>query len=75
MFIVPLLFILLLVLAVLFIFRIGTDNPDNTHKSDYRTQISYPSNNKAPIEILKDRYARGEVTEEEFVRIKKNLES
>lgn len=29
---------------------------------------------KAPIEILKERYARGEITREEFEQMKKDLE-
>lgn len=33
----------------------------NSHESD-------------PLEILKERYARGEISEEEYLKIKKNLE-
>lgn len=73
MFIVPLLFILLLVLAVIFIFRIGTYNTPNN--ADYIKPNQYISNYNKPIDILKERYAKGEITEEEFLKIKRNLES
>ena len=34
-----------------------------------------PDNQETPLEILKKRYARGEIDEEEFRRMKKELES
>ncbi|PKM94437.1 MAG: hypothetical protein CVU84_10220 [Firmicutes bacterium HGW-Firmicutes-1] len=72
MFFVPLLLITLLVLAGVFIFRIGTINTSNT--SGYTNQITNNSNDNKPIEFLKERYAKGEITEDEYMRIKRNLE-
>jgi uncharacterized membrane protein len=34
-----------------------------------------PSRDKDAIEILKERYARGEIAREEFIAIRKDLES
>jgi uncharacterized membrane protein len=34
-----------------------------------------PSREKGAIEILKERYARGEITREEFIEIRRVLES
>jgi uncharacterized membrane protein len=34
-----------------------------------------PSREKVAIEILKERYARGEITREEFIAMRKDLES
>ena len=34
-----------------------------------------PSREKGAIEILKERYARGEITRDEFIAIRKDLES
>ncbi len=36
---------------------------------------SGPGQNEMPLDILKKRYARGEVNAEEFVRMKKDMES
>ncbi|WP_201328130.1 SHOCT domain-containing protein [Thermotomaculum hydrothermale] len=35
--------------------------------------VSNSNKNKTPMDILKERYAKGEITEEEFERMKKNL--
>lgn len=67
MLIVPLLFIILIVW--IFVIALKSIN-------------SYPSDNKVinntlvlnkPLEILNERYARGEITEEEYLKIKRNL--
>lgn len=36
---------------------------------------SRPPGKENPMDVLKRRYARGEITKEEFVRIKKDLEA
>ena len=40
-----------------------------------RNKISIDSAEQSPIEILKRRYAKGEITKEEFDRIKKEIET
>jgi putative membrane protein len=35
---------------------------------------SKPAREKTPLEILKERYARGEISEEEYRRMKEELE-
>lgn len=71
MFIVPLLFI---ILVVWFFFSIAR-NP-NSNNINNPSFMNYNHNqNIKPIEILKERYARGEISEEEYIKIKRNLES
>ncbi|MDX1615665.1 MAG: SHOCT domain-containing protein [Candidatus Promineifilaceae bacterium] len=36
---------------------------------------SRPADEKAPLEILRERYVRGEITKEEFQRMRADLES
>lgn len=68
MFLVPLLFIILVVWLLFYLLR-GT--PSYTPN-----QTVYNNNtpSRKPLEVLKERYAKGEVSEEEYLRIKKNLE-
>jgi putative membrane protein len=40
-----------------------------------RNGKSIDSENESPIEILKRRYAKGEITKEEFDRIKREIEN
>ena len=42
----------------------------NHHNEHYHEE---PSNNRDVIEILKERYARGEITREEFLEIRRDL--
>lgn len=68
MFFVPLLFIILIIWVLVYFFRATPSNtPTNTVHSNTI------SSNK-PLETLKERYAKGEISEEEYLRIKRNLE-
>ena len=40
-----------------------------------RTGRRVPSSNRRALEILKERYARGEITREEYLRMREELES
>lgn len=39
-----------------------------------REQKQFPSDGKTPAEILEERYAKGEITKEEYLRMKEDLE-
>lgn len=72
MFILPILLLILAVWLILFLFRGGSyvSNQTPTHQN-----VSPPRNTPTPIEVLNLRYAKGEIAEEEYLKIKKNLES
>lgn len=55
-----------LIIAVLLVYFIMQSNDGNAFKSNNR-------NKQAPIDILKERFARGEINEEEYERKKKML--
>ncbi|MBE0517223.1 MAG: SHOCT domain-containing protein [Methanophagales archaeon] len=58
---IPLAFLVLLVLGVYYLFKELT-----------RTE---PSRGERALELLKERYAKGEITREEYVKMKEELES
>ena len=39
------------------------------------TERSTPAHKQGPLDVAKDRYARGEITREQFEQIKKDLQS
>ena len=57
----PPLFLIILILVPLFLWQRGC--PLNTHKEESDT----------PLEILKKRYAKGEITKDQFEQIKKDI--
>ena len=63
MWIIPIILIILAMVAIVVLFRIAG------HRS------SGPASTESPLDILKKRYARGEISREEFERMKKDLES
>lgn len=68
MFIGPLLTILFIIWIIFYVV-----NPTNTNSySSFNNNQGYSLDRS--LEILKERYAKGEITEEEFLRIKRNLE-
>lgn len=70
MFLIPLLFIIL-IFWLIFIVISNSNHPyyrDNSyHNNGYSLDRS--------LEILRERYARGEISTEEYQKIKKNLEN
>ncbi len=61
---IPLAFLVLLALGVYYLIKEFT-----------RTGRSVPSHGERALEILKERYARGEITREQYLRMKEELES
>ena len=72
MFLFPILFIIFIVCFVMLFFRGGANmqNPNSPPQSIIPIQ-----NALMPIDILNLRYAKGEITEDEYQKIKKNLQS
>jgi putative membrane protein len=63
--------LLLILLVIGFIFMFMSPNHSYRNNSSYTgTQVS---GNRA-IDILKERYAKGEISEEEYIKAKRNLE-
>jgi len=63
--IIGLIFLIIIIAIVLFVFF------------SFRNNISFfgSSGHETPLEILKRRYAKGEISKEEFEKIKKDIEN
>lgn len=64
MFLVPVVFLVLIALGAYYLITEST-----------RTSRSVPNRGERALEILKERYAKGEITREQFLKMKKELES
>jgi uncharacterized membrane protein len=51
-----------------------TTNSHNSNGSNSSNVHKNATNVNRPMEILKERYAKGEISEEEYLKIKRNLE-
>lgn len=68
MFLVPLLTILFIIWIISYLMSSFHNNAPRTYSSNQGYSVD------RSLEILRERYAKGEITEEEFQRIKRNLE-
>lgn len=73
MFIGPLLLLIFLFVLCSHWFTPSHSCGHHREQNHHHTVITPASTNK-PMEILKERYAKGEIGEEEYLRIKRNLE-
>lgn len=71
MFLVPLLVIILIVWVIVYFLRAAS--PNTATNTAFNHTVPSSSSNK-PLDILKERYAKGEMSEEEYLRVKRNLE-
>ncbi len=70
MWFIPLLFIVMFVI-MFFIFRRGGRGPFFSDKTRYMNNTN--DKNSSAIDILKNRYAKGEISKEEYDRMKKDI--
>ena len=70
MFVVP----LLLIILIVWIFAYFLRSPGNNGNGQINMNNQVPYTNDRALEVLKERYAKGEISEEEFLKIKRNLE-
>lgn len=71
MFLIPLLVIILIVWFLVYILRAAPSSTSTN--TTFSHAVPMGTSNK-PLDILKERYAKGEITEEEYIKIKRNLE-
>ena len=68
------LFMILIIVAIYFI--ITSSSRGNTHvhyRQNYPVQDHYPSQGRA-IEVLNERFAKGEITREQFLQMRQTME-
>lgn len=73
MFLIPLLLTILVIWLIVVLARAASIDP---HGREHHTTtlISPQPQVNRPLEILKERYAKGEISEEEYLKVKRNLE-
>ena len=71
--IVPLVMVIVVVAMLYFVFGRGGFRPPWWNDSDRPS--SHSKDSETAIEVLKKRYAKGELTREEFEQMKKDLQS
>ncbi|MDL0431771.1 SHOCT domain-containing protein [Marinobacter sp. TBZ242] len=67
--------VMVVVLGILIYFVFGRGGPRPPWSNDFDGSSSHHKDSESAMEILKKRYARGEITREEFEEIKKDLQS
>ncbi len=72
MFLFPLLTLLIIIWIICYFISLFANSLRNNTDNSYINKQGYSLDKS--IEILKERYAKGEINEEEFLKIKRNLE-
>jgi len=72
MFLLPILTLFLIIWFVFYIFNNSHYNSQN-HYNNFNNNPGYSLDRS--LEILRERYAKGEISEEEYLKIKRNLEN
>lgn len=72
MFLVPLLTTLFIIWIIFYIAGASHNSSHNNETRNYNNNQGYSLDRS--LEILRERYAKGEITDEEYQRIKRNLE-
>lgn len=67
--------VMLIVLVILIYFVFGRGGPRPPWSNEFDKGSHHLKEPESAMEILKKRYARGEITREEFEEIKKDLQS
>jgi putative membrane protein len=70
--VMPIIMLVVLLLCLYFLFGRGGFKPP-CHTAD--KQYSQGGELASPVEILKNRYAKGEITKDEFEQMKKDIQS
>jgi uncharacterized membrane protein len=70
MFLVPFLLVIFFILAFAYVLCIPGANSNPPNYENHHINVTYTK----PLDILNERYAKGEITEEEYFKVKRNLE-
>ena len=74
MFLGPL-FMILVIVAIYYIFASSSRGSTHVHyRHHYASQDHYPSQGRA-IEVLNERFAKGEITREQFLQMRQTMEA
>lgn len=67
--------VMIIVLVILLYFVFGHGGPRPPWSGDFDKSSNPHKQSESAMEILKKRYAKGEITREEFEQVKKDLQS
>ena len=74
MFLFPIISIIIIIMLLVFVANSISSNSNNRQPQNYSNNSTLSPKTNQPMDILKERYAKGEISDEEYLKIKKNLE-